>query len=99
MKYITTEVTGIARLCATSLRLHEYQEIINPLFVPKSFRFKESKTRHPRYNKPRTQIPQEKWQEVVSRKDAGESLRQLAGSYGVSYEAIRQVVKRVTEAS
>lgn len=42
-------------------------------------------------------IPQERWVEVAQRHSNGESLRQLAKIYGVSHEAIRQVVKRVAQ--
>ncbi len=51
----------------------------------------------PRYAKPRTHLPQDKWQEIAHRNASGESLRQLAEIYGVSYEAIRQVIKKVTQ--
>ncbi len=44
---------------------------------------------------PFTQIPQDQWAEVARRNALGESLRQLAKVYSVSYEAIRQTVKRV----
>src|SRR4051812_22359061 len=73
------------------LSLHERQEILDTIFVPQSFQFKGLKKPHSRYSTPRTHIPQERWQEVASRKANGESLRQLSGIYGVSHEAIRQV--------
>jgi Mor family transcriptional regulator len=47
----------------------------------------------------RTQIPEEQWEEVAQRNAKGESLRQLAKVYGVSYEAVRQVVKKLKELS
>ncbi len=43
---------------------------------------------------PLTHIPEEQWEEVAQRHVNGESLRLLAKSYGVSHEAVRQVVKR-----
>jgi hypothetical protein len=69
-----------------TVNLHEIQKIIDPLFLF----VVASQTRY--YVKP-TQIPQDKWQEVASRKANGESLRTLAVAYGVSYETIRQVLK------
>jgi Mor family transcriptional regulator len=44
---------------------------------------------------PLTQIPREQWVEVVERNANGESLRHLAKVYGVSHEAVRQIVKRM----
>ncbi len=86
-------------LSSLSLSLHERQEILDPiLFVPQSFQLKGSKKPLSRYSKPRSHFSQEQWQEVVLRNTSGESLRQLAKIYGVSYEAIRQVIKKVTPA-
>lgn len=48
---------------------------------------------------PLTQIPEEEWEEVARRNADGESLRLLAKRYGVSHEAIRQVVLKVTQNS
>ncbi len=79
----------------TSLSFHERQEILNPIFVPQSFHFKWSHKPLSRYSIPRNQIPPDKWQEIATRKAAGDSLRQLAGIYGVSYEAIRQVLLKL----
>jgi Mor family transcriptional regulator len=42
-----------------------------------------------------TQIPEDQWKEVAWRHTKGESLRQLAKVYAVSYETVRQVLKRV----
>jgi hypothetical protein len=43
---------------------------------------------------PLTHIPEEQWEEVTQRHANGESLRLLAKSYGVSHEAVRQVLGR-----
>ncbi len=77
------------------LSLHERQEISDPIFMSKSFQFKRSKRPLTRYSTPRTQIPQDKWQEIATKNASGESLRQLAQVYGVSHEAIRQVIVKV----
>jgi hypothetical protein len=70
-------------------KLHERQEIIDPLPLPPCKRVSQG-----RYSVPLTQIPQEQWEEVAHRNSSGESLRSLAKDYSVSYEAVRQVVKR-----
>ena len=80
------------------LNLHERQEIVDPVFVLASYWFKRSKKPLSRYSQPRAHLPQNKWQEVAHRNTSGESLRQLAKIYSVSYEAIRQVIKKVTPA-
>jgi hypothetical protein len=69
------------------VNLYEVQKIVDPLFL-----FVLSS--NTRYSAKPTQVPQEKWQEVAYRKANGESLRILALAYGVSYEAIRQVLKK-----
>jgi hypothetical protein len=43
---------------------------------------------------PRSILPQEKWGEIAKRYANGESLRKLAESNGVSYETIRQAIKK-----
>jgi hypothetical protein len=73
-----------------TVNLHEIQKIVDPLFLF----VVASQTRY--YVKP-TKVPQNKWQEVAARKANGESLRSLAVAYGVSYEAIRQVIKKSIE--
>ncbi len=93
---VNYEIMGLSSL---PVSLHERQEILDPiLFVPQSFGFKGSNNSLSRYSKPRTHFSQEQWQEVALRNASGESLRQLAKIYSVSYEAIRQVIKKVTPA-
>jgi hypothetical protein len=72
----------------SDLKLYEQQEIINPL-VP----LPHGKSQR-RYTLPRTQIPTDQWAEVAQRHANCQSLRQLAKLYGVSHEAVRQVIKR-----
>jgi hypothetical protein len=40
----------------------------------------------------RWKIPRSEWQEVLRRVEQGETYRQIANHYGVSYEAVRRVV-------
>jgi hypothetical protein len=72
----------------SALRLHEQQEIVDPFVLP------PLRTRQGRYSVPRTQIPEDQWEEVAQRHTGGESLRQLARCYGVSHEAVRQVLRK-----
>ena len=49
-----------------------------------------------RYLHPITRaVPAERWQELVDRARAGDSLRALAQAYGVSHESVRRVLKAV----
>ena len=73
----------------SSLKLHERQEIVDPILIS------PSKKSEGRYSSPLTRIPKEQWEEVNRRNADGESLRRLAEAYGVSYEAIRQIVIRL----
>jgi hypothetical protein len=73
----------------SDVKLHERQEIIDPILRP------AHRTSQGRYLMPLTQIPEEQWEGLARRNANGESLRQLARVYGVSHEAIRQIVKRV----
>ena len=75
----------------SNLRLHERQEIVDPLPLTKA-------PHRSRYSMSLTQIPEEQWEEVALQHTNGESLRQLAKVYGVSHEAVRQVLKRVEDA-
>ena len=50
-----------------------------------------------RYSVPRTRIPGDRWEEVVQRYTNGESLRLLAKLYGISHEAVRQVLKKESD--
>jgi hypothetical protein len=72
----------------SSLKLHEQQEIIDPMPLAP----------HPKsqglYSVLRTQILESQWEEVAQRHGSGQSLRQLARCYGVSHEALRQVLRR-----
>jgi uncharacterized protein (DUF433 family) len=42
---------------------------------------------------PRWKIPPSEWGTVVQRVEQGEPLRQVAHDYGVSYEAVRRVLR------
>ena len=42
---------------------------------------------------PQWKTPPAEWPTVLRRIDQGESLRTVAGDYGVSYEAFRRVVR------
>jgi hypothetical protein len=72
-------------------KLYEQQEIVDPLVL---HLHRKQDAPLGRYSKPLNQIPQELWHEVVRRHAGGESLRQLAKCYGVSHEAVRQVLKK-----
>jgi hypothetical protein len=75
----------------SDLKLHERQEILAPIVLPLNMNSQG------RYVVPRTQIPIDQWTEVARRHANGQSLRQLAKLYGVSYEAVRQVLKRQSQ--
>jgi hypothetical protein len=49
--------------------------------------------RRPGPDHPHWKIPPAEWQTVLQRIDLGESLRTVAAEYGVSYEAVRRVVR------
>jgi Helix-turn-helix domain len=49
--------------------------------------------RRPGPDNPQWKIPHAEWSEVLRRVGQGETYRQIASHYGVSYEAIRRVVK------
>jgi DNA invertase Pin-like site-specific DNA recombinase len=51
------------------------------------------KQRRPGPATPRRGIPHEQWPEVLHRIEQGDSLRQIAKSYGVSYETVRRTLK------
>jgi uncharacterized protein (DUF433 family) len=42
---------------------------------------------------PRWKIPPSEWGTVLQRVEQGEPLRQVAHEYGVSYEAVRRVLR------
>lgn len=44
-------------------------------------------------DEPRWKIPHSEWPEVLYQIEQGESLRQIAKEYGVSYETVRRVMK------
>ncbi|GAC1356744.1 MAG: hypothetical protein NVSMB38_38530 [Ktedonobacteraceae bacterium] len=46
--------------------------------------------RRPGPFQPQRKIPQSEWSNVLRHLDQGESLRQMAGHYGVSYKAVRK---------
>lgn len=78
-------------------KLHEQQEIANPLLYALEAEGNAPTIALRRYHTPRTQLSQSRWVEIAQRYADGETLRQLAAVYGVSYEAVRQVIKRVSE--
>jgi len=49
--------------------------------------------RRPGPDHPQWKIPHAEWSRVLRRVGQGETYRQIASHYGVSYEAIRRVVK------
>ena len=49
--------------------------------------------RRPGPDTPRRGIPLDQWPEVLRRSEQGESLRQIAHSYGVSHETVRRTLK------
>jgi hypothetical protein len=75
----------------SDLNLYEQQEVIDPIPYP------PRKKRQGRYSVPLTHIPQEQWEDVAQRHATGESFRQLGRSFGVSHEAIRQIVLNLRE--
>jgi hypothetical protein len=73
----------------SGVNLYERQEIVDPI-IPQTRRRSQG-----RYSMSLTQIPEEQWEEVAQRHAGGDSLRQLAKWYGVSHEAVRQIVIKV----
>jgi Homeodomain-like domain len=59
-----------------------------PLFVDPSHT-----QRHPGPDTPRRGIPPENWLDVLRPIEQGQTLRQIAKAYGVSYETVRRTVK------
>ena len=51
------------------------------------------KQRRPGPATPRRGIPRDQWPDVLRHIEHGDSLRQIAKSYGVSYETVRRVVR------
>jgi DNA-binding NarL/FixJ family response regulator len=51
------------------------------------------KQRRPGPTHPHYGIPPEKWLDVLHRAEQGETLRQIAQDYSVSYETVRRTVK------
>jgi hypothetical protein len=49
--------------------------------------------RRPGPDHPQWKIPPSEWQSVLQRIEQGESLRTVAAEYGVSYQAVRRVVR------
>jgi DNA invertase Pin-like site-specific DNA recombinase len=54
--------------------------------------------RRPGPDHPQWKIPHAEWSHVLRRVDQGETYRQIASSYGVSYEAVRRVVREARRA-
>jgi hypothetical protein len=69
------------------LKLQKQQEIIDPIICQPYMKGKG------RYSMRKTRLPQEEWTEIAQRHPNGESLRSLGRAYGVSYEAVRQVIR------
>jgi DNA-directed RNA polymerase sigma subunit (sigma70/sigma32) len=76
-----------------NLKLYERQEIVDPLYYSPACAHSLNITS--RFGSVPTRLPVEQWEIVTKRHLEGESLRQLAKVYGVSHEAVRQIVKRV----
>jgi hypothetical protein len=74
------------------LKLHERQEIVDP--IPDI-----QLNGLGLYSMPLTQIPQGQWAQLGESHANGESLRQLAKVYDVSYETVRQAIRRVCRTS
>ena len=55
--------------------------------------FPPHQQRRPGPDTPRRGIPRDQWPDVLHRIEQGNSLRQIAKSYGVSYETVRRTVK------
>ncbi len=53
--------------------------------------------RRPGPSHPQWKIPQSEWPNVLRRIEQGESLRQIASHYSVSYETVRRVVRATNE--
>lgn len=51
--------------------------------------------RHSGPDNPQWKIPRSEWSVVVRRVEQGETYRQIATDYGVSYEAVRRVLQAV----
>ena len=49
--------------------------------------------RHSGPDNPQWKIPRSEWPSVLQRVEQGEMYRQIAKGYGVSYEAVRRVVR------
>ncbi len=49
--------------------------------------------RHPGPDDPHWKIPHDEWSDVLLRVEQGGTLREIASDYGVSYEAIRRVLR------
>jgi hypothetical protein len=79
------------RYSSESLKLYEQQEIYDPLL-----KNSEHQQYDPgrRYGTHLTRIPQDQSPDVAQRHASGESLRQLEKLYGVSHEAVRQVLRK-----
>jgi len=54
--------------------------------------FSPHQQRRPGPDKPRHGIPPENWPDVLRRIEQGETLRQVAKDYHVSYETVRRVL-------
>ena len=93
MKFLT-EATGIAPLSATFSKLHQRQEILDPIMI-----IGEKSNSEPSsiLQKSNLTVPFEKWGEIAARHANHESLRQLAREYGVSHETIRQVLIKASQ--
>jgi DNA invertase Pin-like site-specific DNA recombinase len=55
--------------------------------------FPPQQQRRPGPATPRRGIPLDQWPDVLHRIEQGDTLRQIAKSYGVSYETVRRVVR------
>lgn len=63
-----------------------------PLY-PDTPRPKQRTPRQDNGEKPPRGIPRHSWPDVLARTEQGDSLRQIAGDYDVSYETVRRVIQ------
>jgi hypothetical protein len=79
--------------------LHQQQEIDDPMLYGLETKFDAPTVTPRRFNIPWTRSQQAQSLEMTARHVSGESPRQLGKVFGVSHEAIRNIVKRVTSDS
>ncbi len=86
VKFVTTEVTGFNPSSAIHFPLHNRHEILDPIPVPAVIRVSNLRKS--------VKLFQQQINFIIQRHNSGASLRQLAADFGVSYETIRQYIKK-----